>query len=95
MIIVIVSNNHSISITLLDQGAFPYLTLGVTPNVPRTYFPSVADGSSEAIHILRGFPFGRSNHTTVFVSLLEITWKMYDVLFILFAGVHQWVLFIW
>ena len=53
----------------LDQGAFPYLTLGVTPNVSRTYFPSVVDGSSEAIHIPSRFPFGRSNQTTVFVSL--------------------------
>ena len=51
----------------LDQGGFPYLTLGVTPSVSRIYFPSVVDGSSEAIHIPRGFPLGRSNQTTVFV----------------------------
>lgn len=50
------------------QNALPYLTLGITPSVSRTYFPSVVDGSSEAIYIPRGFPFGGSNQTTVYVN---------------------------
>ena len=41
--------------------------LGVTPGVSRTYFPSVADGSSQAIHIPGGFPFAQSNQTIVYV----------------------------
>ena len=67
--VIVISNccNFNPTVFSLDQGGFPYLTLGVTPNVSRIYFPSVIDGSSEAIHIPRGFPFGRSNQTTIFV----------------------------
>ena len=61
---------HNMTCDLLtDQRAFPYLTLGITPGVIRTYFPSVVDGSSEAIFIPGGFPFGQSNQTTVFVRV--------------------------
>ena len=41
--------------------------LGTTPGVSRTYFPSVADGLSQAVHIPGGFPFGQSNQTIVYV----------------------------
>ena len=51
----------------IDQRVLPYLRLGITPNVSITYFPSVVDGSSEAIHIPRGLPFGQSNQMSVYV----------------------------
>ena len=38
----------------------------------RTYFPSVVDGSSEALRIPGGFPFGQSNQTTVYVSTVKL-----------------------
>ena len=61
---------------LIDQKALPYLTLGTTPGVTPTYFPSVVDYSSDAIYIPRGFPIGRSNQTTVYVIAFIFTIKL-------------------
>ena len=46
-----------------------FLSLGATAGVSRVFLPSVDDGYSQAINIPGGFPYGSSNHTTVFVSM--------------------------
>ena len=59
-------------IVIAGQRELPFLMLGATPGVSRTYFPSVADGSSQAIHIPGGFPFGQSNQTIVYVHKFKL-----------------------
>ena len=49
-----------------------FLELGNTTGVTRTYIESVLDGSSSVITIPGGFPFGNTNQTSVYVSLVGI-----------------------
>ena len=47
-----------------------YLSLGVTSGVTTQYLPQVDDGASGSIPIQRGFRFGTSRMTNVYVGVL-------------------------
>jgi hypothetical protein len=47
----------------------PFLTLRVTPGVDTLTVPAADDGTSSAIPIPTGFPFGNSNQSTAYVSI--------------------------
>lgn len=53
---------------ILAPQYLPFLTLGSTSGVKRTFFPSLVDSLSDAIYIPGGFKFGQNNHTRVYVS---------------------------
>ena len=52
----------------LDLEYLPFISLGVTSEVERIYFPSHNDATSETISITEGFPFGSSLQDSVYVS---------------------------
>ena len=59
---------HGNIIFQIDLRNLPYLTLGVTSGVTRSYLSSTADAISDELQIPEGFPFGSSRQTSVYVS---------------------------
>jgi len=63
----------SISVLLLNKAAatapLQFLALGATPGVTRIFLPKIDDGFSSAITITKGFLFGFTTETVVYVSI--------------------------
>ena len=59
---------------LCSSGYLPFVLLGTTDAVETVYLPKFDDGVSVQISIPTGFPFGNSNQSSVYVSILIETY---------------------